>query len=177
MNNLITSIAVVFVMCAGLVSAQSNDTTRFLTFSGSEDNQTAAASICAALKKNGYKVLKNTGESQAVLYINEKLLVSFEVRMKSEGIPLSRIIFNKYWVVEFKYKNSDVLKELVWNANRQLVIGTYYIDSDGDLQIRGELAFLDTLDLDLLTAYAKWFTVGSLTALEIIDKNYLDYFK
>ena len=176
MKKAVCVILATFFITFSIAVGQSNTTTRYLKFSGIEDDQTATSKIYNVLKANGETVEKMGKTGEMLSLKGEIATVILMPKMKSAG-ELNRITFEKYWRVKFQYKHTDAIKELVWNANRQVNTGSYSLDSDGDLLIKGSLPFLDTLDLILLKKYSDWFVGTSLYALGMIDDNYLEYFE
>lgn len=153
---------------------QDNTPTRIIKFSGYEDDQTVASKILTALKANGESIENYDKAGEMLLW--EKTGIGKAVLMPiMSADQVNRVSVTKIWRVKFQYKHSDVLKNLVWNANRQLNTASYSIESSGDFQIKGNVFFLGELDLSLLEKYCAWLNMASLQALTLVDENYLDY--
>ncbi len=164
------------ILSSSLSLGQSNTITRTIRFTGAEDDQTAASRIFSALKANGETIEKFDKAGEVLLWEKKGIGKALVMPIMSAD-EVNRVCITKIWRVKFQYKHSDILKDLVWNANRQLNTASYSIESSGDFQIKGVLCFLDTLDLSLLEKYCTWLNTASLIALELVDSNYAEYFQ
>ena len=169
----ILAVAACIISCV-FAFGQDNTPTRVIKLSGVEDDQTVASKILTALKANGESIENYDKAGEMLLW--EKTGMGKAVLMPiMSADEVNRVCITKIWKVKFQYKHSDVLKNLVWNANRQLNTASYSIESSGDFQIKGVVCFLGELDLSLLEKYCTWLNTASLKALNLVDENYLDY--
>ena len=176
MKNSIYTVFSIFVFSCGLAFGQSNTPTRFVKFSGIEDAQTGTSKILNALKSNG-ETVKKLGDEGKLLLWEKKGIGKSLLELKVDPAYCNRIIVSKIYTIKFSYKYSDAVKELVWNANRQLSVGSYSITSDGDLMIQGGISFLDTLDLVLLEKYCRLLDSLDLSGLTYLDEKAMDIFE
>ena len=170
---IVTAMAFVAISCAA-VFGQTNTPTRYIKFSGLEDDQTATSKLFNVLKTNGEDIKSYGSEGKTLLW-NAKSSGKVLLEAKMNWEQINRVTISETYTVKFKYKHSDVIKELVWNANRQFNVGSYSIDSDGNLLMKGTVCFLDVLDLTLLEKYCAWFASSDLFALKLLDENLVEY--
>lgn len=177
MKAIISTAFVTFILACGLAFGQSNTPTRYITFSGIEDVQTGVSKIYNALHSNGENIEKY-GDAGKILIWKKEGVGKAVLELKIDTPEyVNRILVTHIYPIKYSYKHTDRVKDLVWNANRQLVIGSYSITSDGDLSIQGGISFLDTLDLVLLEKYCGLFDSIDLTGLKYLDEKVFEIFE
>jgi len=171
----VTTIALI-VLLAQLGFAQTNRVNQTIYFLNDGDNALAASKLLSGFKASGEDASK-FGESDKMIIWKTKKDGNFILEPKTSTDSVDRIIVTKYYRVKFKYKNSDVMKELVWQANRKFNAPKFSLDSDGDLEVQGYVCFLDSLDMKLLKAFCSYLNSVDFVALAIIDQNAMEYFE
>jgi hypothetical protein len=163
------------VLLMGLLEKTTAETMTTIQFLNDSDNILATSKLFSAFKANGDDVEKLS--DQSVLWV-AKDTGKFLLTPKLLSEQIDRIIVTKIYRTKPKYKNSDVVKDLVQQVNRKFNIAIYSLDDDGDLEITGSVSFInDTLEIKLLKEYCLWLNSSSLTGLKLIDENYLEYFE
>ena len=166
----------IFVFACGLALGQSNAPVRYIKFSGLEDAQTGLSKIYNTMKSNGEDIEKFDDEGKILLWkMEEGVRAILELKIHAEYV--NRIVVTKIYGIKYSYKHTDRVKDLVWNANRQLSVGSYSIDSDGELLIQGQISFLETLDLELLEKYCRLFNSLGLSGLTYLDDKAMEIFE
>ena len=177
MKTIISTAFAIFVFACGLASGQSNTPTRYIKFSGIEDAQTGISKIFNTMKSNGEDIEK-VGDAGKLLIWKKAGVGKALLELKVDTPEyVNRIIVTKIYSIKYSYKHTDRVKELVWNANRQLIVGSYSITSEGDLSIQGGISFFETLDLVLLEKYCRLFDSLDLAGLTYLDDKAMEIFE
>ena len=138
------------------------------------DNAGAATKLLSAFKKNGEDIEKFDDEGLILLW-NSKAFGKYLLEPKMMDAGIDKIFVTKIYRVKFKYKHSDVMKDLVWQSNRKFSGLKFGFIDDGNLQVQGWVTFIKRIELAELYAYCKWVNEIDFIALELVDQNFRDY--
>ncbi|MDP8228975.1 MAG: YbjN domain-containing protein [Candidatus Electryoneaceae bacterium] len=135
------------------------------------DDALAAKQLISFLEQNGVTT-SGQGDGWFILERND-LRYSLSPNMLES---LDRIIVVTYFSVKPQYRNSQRLITAVMKLNKELNIGQFSIDDDGDLLYLSMITFVDQLYLEEINAFFTWdetlvlkLVVGAPDLLEILE--------
>lgn len=145
---------------------------------GSADNQLATSTLLTFFRANKI-VAEKIGEETLIVKMKTSaggespLLV--EPKLSTGGEDIDRIVLSSIYKVKWAYKHGDAIKELVWNANRKSNAAQYFIEENGNLQVRMFVTFIDDLSQDELIAALKYIDYLPTVVLPLVDKQWVNY--
>ena len=164
------------LLSTGLCFAENNLTGQTVYLLNDGDDSLAASKIVSALKLAG-ETAEKLGKSDTLVLWKTKNAGNYILEPKTSSDSIDRIIVRKFYALKPEYQNSDVMKDLVRQANRKFNLANFSLDDDGDLKVQGYVCFLDNLDLAILDAFCTYLNTTDFIAMKLIDQNFIEYLK
>ena len=176
--NIIIKAILTLSLVASTTELIASDTieTNTVYFLSTDNDSLATSKLFSILKARGEDVIKSSIDDRTLIWTKKELgKTILSPRMSADSID--RLIVTKQYRVKYKYKHSDVMKEMIWQMNQNYNVGIYASTGGGDLQILSCFPFEDRLDVNFFERFCRWLENSDLSTLVVVDQNFMEYFE